>query len=95
MLCTSASVVWSSQYAQLLLMTSTPAPIIALKMAWKLEPAANGASNTMILAPGASIRMVSMSSSTSSWLAPGLAPPLTCTAVTSLNLPAGRPSAEM
>ena len=36
MLCTSASVVWSSQYAQLLLMIVTPSSIIALKSGWKL-----------------------------------------------------------
>ena len=45
MLVTSASVVWSSQYAQLLLMTVTPPLIIALNSAWKLVPLPlNGAS---------------------------------------------------
>ncbi len=35
MLCTSAAVVWSSQYAQLLLMIVTPALIMALNIDWK------------------------------------------------------------
>ncbi len=33
---TSASVVWSSQYVQELLMTETPSSIIWLKRVWKL-----------------------------------------------------------
>jgi hypothetical protein len=45
MLWTSASVVWSSQYAQLLLMMVTPSLTIALNSAWKLVLApVNGAS---------------------------------------------------
>jgi hypothetical protein len=44
MLCTSASVVWSSQYAQLFEITLTPSPIIALSIVWKLPRPANGPS---------------------------------------------------
>ena len=45
MLVTSASVVWSSQYAQLLLITVTPPLTIALNRVWKLVPLPlNGAS---------------------------------------------------
>ena len=38
MLCTSASVVWFSQYAQLLLMTVTPSVIIAVEQRLEAAP---------------------------------------------------------
>src|SRR5512144_2624669 len=42
--CTSAAVVWSSQYVQLLLMIVMPSSTIRLNIDWKLPPPLNGAS---------------------------------------------------
>ncbi len=91
--CTSAADVMSSQYSQLLLMTSTPSFTMRFTTDWKLRPKPrNGESYTTTLAPGATVSTDRMSSSTSPCCGPGATPPFRCTLVTCAFIAAGRPA---